>query len=175
MEDVVRALTEGRIEERQRMTIVAELADGTTATGINDVVIEKIHSQRLVALAVAVDGEEFLTYRADGLVAATSTGSTAYAFSARGPLVDPSLETLSLTPIAAHSLFDRTLVLPGTARMTIRVAADRPVRVSVDGLEAGTLKPGEAVTVTKGDRPARFVCLDPTSFPLLVKRKFKLT
>jgi NAD+ kinase len=126
-------------------------------------------------LAVAVDGEEFLTYRADGLVAATSTGSTAYAFSARGPLVDPSLETLSLTPIAAHSLFDRTLVLPGTARMTIRVAADRPVRVSVDGLEAGTLKPGEAVTVTKGDRPARFVCLDPTSFPLLVKRKFKLT
>lgn len=175
LDRVVEAISAGHLREKKRMTIVARLEDGTSMIGINDVVVEKIHSQRLVALAVAVDGEDFLTYRADGLVTATSTGSTAYTFSARGPLVDPELEALLLTPIAAHSLFDRTLVLSGSAVIAIRVSADRPVRVSVDGLEAGTLQQGETVKVSRGEKPARFVSIDSVSFPATVKRKFRLS
>jgi NAD+ kinase len=172
---VVEAVTAGQLIERQRMTIVAQLENGTSMVGINDVVVEKIESQRLVSLAVAVDGEDFLTYRADGLVSATSTGSTAYTFSAGGPLVDPAVEALLLTPVAAHSLFDRTLVLSPKSVITIRVATDRPVRVSVDGLEAGTLKHGEAVEVSRGDRAVRFASLEQHPFPATVKRKFRLT
>lgn len=175
LDRVVDAITRGQLSEKRRMTIVAHLENGTSMIGINDVVVEKIESQRLVSLAVAVDGEDFLTYRADGLVSATSTGSTAYTFSAGGPLVDPAVEALLLTPVAAHSLFDRTLVLPPSSVITIRVATDRPVRVSIDGLEAGALKQGEAVEVVRGDRPARFVSLDDHTFPATVKRKFRLS
>ena len=174
LDRVIAALTEGGLVERKRMTIQAHLGGGPGASGINDVVVEKIHSQRLVSLSVAVDGEDFLVYRADGLVAATSTGSTAYNFSAGGPLVDPLIEALMLTPVASHSLFNRTLVLPPGARISIKVVANRPVRVSVDGVETGTLVQGGTVEVMRGERPARFLALDPASFPATVKRKFRL-
>lgn len=175
LDRVVEAITVGRLTEKRRMTIVARLESGTSMVGINDVVVEKIESQRLVSLAVAVDGEDFLTYRADGLVSSTSTGSTAYTFSAGGPLVDPDVEALLLTPVAAHSLFDRTLVLPPQSVISIRVATDRPVRVSVDGREAGALNQGEAVEVSRGERAARFLSLDQHTFPATVKRKFRLS
>jgi NAD+ kinase len=175
LDRVIKAIGRGELIEKQRMTIAARLDSRTTLIGINDVVVEKIESQRLVSLAVAVDNEDFLTYRADGLVSATSTGSTAYTFSAGGPLVDPSIEALLLTPVAAHSLFDRTLVLPPTSVINIRVAADRPVRVSIDGLEAGTLNLDQTVEVFRGDHPARFVSLDWHSFPATIKRKFRLS
>lgn len=174
MDEVLDALADGRLSERTRMTIAASLPNGTVVQGINDIVVEKIHSQRLVSLTVEIDGEHFLTYRADGLVAATSTGSTAYSFSAGGPLVDPSVETLLLTPVAPHSLFARTLILSPESRLQIEVSTDRPVRVSVDGLEIGSLGEGEAVDVARGERSARFLTLDGHTFPATVKDKFRL-
>jgi NAD+ kinase len=174
LDHVLESLQRGELRERTRMTIAARLPESDTALGINDIVVEKIHSQRLVSLAVTIDDEPFLTYRADGLVAATSTGSTAYNFSAGGPLVDPRLETILLTPVAPHSLFARTLALPAAARIRIEVGTDRPVRVSVDGLEIGTLGEGQAVEIARGERSARFLSLDGRSFPTTVKDKFRL-
>lgn len=175
LERVVVALGTEAMIERRRMTIGAVLEGRSeTILGINDVVVEKIHSQRLVFMRVLVDGEEFLTYRADGLVAATSTGSTAYTFSAGGPLVDPLVQALLLTPVAPHSLFDRTLVLSPESRIRIEVTADRPVRVSVDGVEVGFLGQGGTVDIQRGDRSVRFVTLDLASFPATVKAKFRL-
>lgn len=174
LERVLTALQEGELAERTRMTIAATLPGGRVETGMNDIVVEKIHSQRLVSLTATIDGDRFLTYRADGLVAATSTGSTAYSFSAGGPLVDPSIDAILLTPVAAHSLFGRTLVLDARAVIEIRVDADRPVRVSVDGLESGSLSEGESVEIRKGSRRARFLTLDEASFAATVKRKFRL-
>jgi NAD+ kinase len=162
-----------RLEER--LTLCATLEDGSSEVGVNDVVVEKIESQRLVVLEVDVDGEDFLTHRADGVVVATSTGSTAYAFSAGGPLVDPTLDTLLFTPVAPHSLFNRTLVLPPTVTITIRVAADRPVRVSVDGFEIGEVDEGGVVTITRGERPIRFIRFDTEGFAARVTRKFRLS
>jgi NAD+ kinase len=174
LEEVLTALARGEMTERRRMSITAGLSSGGTFTGINDVVVEKIHSQRLVSLSVAIDEAEFLTYRADGLVAATSTGSTAYNFSAGGPLMDPALEALLLTPVAPHSLFDRTMVLDPATRIGVTVATDRPVRVSVDGVECGTLAGGEWVEISRGNAPARFLTLNPMPFATTVKRKFRL-
>jgi NAD+ kinase len=172
---VLDALGSGRLIERRRMTIRARISDGKEAVGINDVVAEKIESQRLVSLEVAINQEPFLEYRADGLVIATSTGSTAYNFSAGGPLVDPEVEALLLTPVAPHSLFNRTLVLPTSARIRILVTADRPVRVSIDGAEAGTLVREGYVDVFCDDRCVRFLTLNQASFPATVKRKFRLS
>jgi NAD+ kinase len=175
LDRVLDALGAGELVERRRMTIRAVLNNGIEAVGINDVVAEKIESQRLVSLQVSIDGDPFLTYRADGLVAATSTGSTAYNFSAGGPLVDPRVEAVMLTPVAPHSLFNRTLVLPTSTRIRISVTANRPVRLSVDGIETGSLAEGGYVDIFCGERWARFLTMNLEAFPATVKHKFRLT
>lgn len=170
---VVSLLIAGDYQIEERMTVTATVA-GVTASGVNDVVVEKLDTQRLVALAVSIDGAEFTTYRADGLIVATPTGSTAYAFSAGGPLVDPSLEALIFTPVASHSLFDRALVLPPTSEISVRIALDRSVHVTVDKNDLGHLVEGEVVTIRRGDESAKFVTFEKRAFPELVKSKFGL-
>lgn len=173
LEWVLERLIRGDHQTEQRMTIRATVA-GQTATGVNDVVVEKVDSQRLIHLDVAVDGERFVTYRADGLIVATPTGSTAYSFSARGPLVDPVLNAMILTPVAAHSLFDRTLVLPAASKLSIVVQRDRPVKVTVDKIDMGHLTAGLTVEIEQGERPVRFVRFGGRSFTRLVRDKFGL-
>ena len=173
LQTVVKRLFSGDYEIAERMTITASTGD-LSATGVNDVVVEKIDSTRLVSLAVVIDGTEFATYRADGLIVATPTGSTAYSFSAGGPIVDPGLHAMVLTPVASHSLFDRSMVLPGEACIDITVQADRQVRVNVDKTGLGHLRAGQTVRVVRGERPARFVTFGTMVFPRLVRLKFGL-
>ena len=173
LDSVVGRLVSGDFEIHERMTISASI-DGVSATGVNDVVVEKIDSQRLVSLEVHIDGDRFVTYRADGLILATPTGSTAYAFSAGGPLVDPRLDAIILTPVAAHSLFDRPMVLPADTRIDVKVDTDRPVNVTVDKSDLGQMGEGDVTTITKGANPARFVTLGGHDFSGTVKRKFGL-
>lgn len=173
LDDVVARLVSGDYSVTERMTVSATVA-ARTSSGVNDVVVEKVDSQRLVSLDVTIDGSPFVTYRADGLVVSTPTGSTAYGFSAGGPLVDPSVPALVLTPVAAHSLFDRPLVLPAESVIEVEVGRDRPVKVSVDKNDLGVLGSGGEVTIRRGDRPARFVTLGGRSFPTLVVDKFAL-
>jgi NAD+ kinase len=173
VDTVISRLMAGNFEIAERMTVTATV-DGVSATGVNDVIVEKVDSQRLIHLDVAVDGSHFLTYRADGLIVATPTGSTAYSFSARGPLVDPVLDAMILTPVAAHSLFDRTLVLPSSTRLSIRVGRDRPVKVTVDKIDMGHLGTGKTVEIERGARPARFVRFQSRPFTQIVTEKFGL-
>jgi NAD+ kinase len=174
VEQVVERLLGGDYEIEERTTVRASTA-GAVAVGINDVVVEKIDSTRLVSLDVDIDGSPFVTYRADGLIVATPTGSTAYSFSAGGPLVDPAVDALVVTPVASHSLFDRALVIPGDSELTVTVRRDRYVKVNVDKTALGQLGDGDAVTIRKGDVPARFVRLEPPSFAGLVREKFGLS
>jgi NAD+ kinase len=171
--DVVKRLATGDFEIEKRLTVAATIGE-RSAVGVNDVVVEKIDSTRLVSLEVVIDGAEFATYRADGLIVATPTGSTAYTFSAGGPIVDPHVEALVLTPVASHSLFDRPFVLPGDAEIAVTVQTDRLVRVNVDKIDLGQLSEGQTVRIEKGERPARFVTFGRTSFPGLVREKFQL-
>lgn len=171
--EVVRRLSAGDFDVTDRLTVSASV-DGRGALGINDVVVEKIDSTRLVTLVVVVDGTEFATYRADGLIVATPTGSTAYSFSAGGPVMDPNVDAFVLTPVAAHSLFDRPLVLPASSEIAITVKGDRQVRVNVDKTDLGQLDDGETVKIVAGHRPARFVTFGSVSFAGLVRAKFRL-
>lgn len=173
MHGVVSRLVAGDFRIEERMSVAATVGD-RTAVGVNDVVIEKVDSQRLIELNVNIDGARFVNYRADGLIVATPTGSTAYSFSAGGPLVSPALDAFVLTPVAAHSLFSRSLVIGPDQEIVVRVTRDRKVKVSLDKTDLGQIGPGDTVVIRKGDRPARFVALDPLSFPELVRQKFKL-
>lgn len=166
-------LVEGDYELEHRMTVAATV-DGETFHGVNDVVIEKVDNQRLVELEVEIGTVQFATYRADGLIVATPTGSTAYSFSAGGPLVSPAVDAFVLTPVAAHSLFSRSIVLPPDQQLTITVHRDRAVKVSVDKQNLGQLGDGGRVVVTRGARPVKFVSFGSPSFAGLVKHKFNL-
>lgn len=170
---VIDRLIAGDFEIMERLTISAGI-NGRTEQGVNDVVVEKIDSTRLINLEVLIDGVRFATYRADGLIVATPTGSTAYSFSAGGPVVDPGVPALVLTPVAAHSLFDRPIVLPAETEIDVIVRRDRPVRVNVDKSVLGLIGEGDVVRIRRGVRPARFVTFGRGTFPALVRDKFGL-
>jgi NAD+ kinase len=164
------------VEERMLLTVGVERADGSTSAHLafNEAVLEKTPMGHTVRLAVEVDDEFFTTYAADGLIVATPTGSTAYAFSARGPIVAPTHRALLLTPVSPHMLFDRTLVLEPTARLRLVVQGHRPATLSVDGRNLGELGEGDAIVCTAADRSARLVSFGPRDFLQRLKSKFGL-
>jgi NAD+ kinase len=149
--------------------------DGRSFVALNEAVLEKTPMGHTVRLGVSIDGETFTPYAADGLIVATPTGSTAYAFSARGPIVEPTHRCLLMTPVSPHMLFDRSLVLAPAARVRIEVAGDRSATLSVDGHNLGTLRRGDAVTCTAASLSARFVTFGPRDFLRILKVKFGLS
>ena len=179
--DALQQFLEGRssIEERMRLTVEVDAPSWAEAgpvryPALNEGVLGKTPTGQIVRLDVVVDGERFAVYSADGVIVATPTGSTAYAWSAGGPIVDPDHTALLLTPVAPHMLFDRTLVLSPRACVRLEVASDRPAALSVDGRNLGELQEGDAVTCTAADHPARLVTLGPRSFLGVLKAKFDL-
>ncbi len=157
-----------------RMTLDATLPDGRVVPGLNDVVVEKAVSRQVVGISVSVAGEDLVEYRTDAVIVATPTGSTAYTFSAGGPLIDPEIECLVLTAVAPHNLFGRPIVFGPTVALRIAITSDRPARVNVDGRHHADLRPGDAITVVRGSRPVRLVRLTPGNFARTVKEKFHL-
>ena len=160
--------------EVSRMTLTATLESGISGVGLNDIVVEKVNSQQLVSLELYIDGDRFLTYRADGLVFATPTGSTAYNLSAGGPIVDPSLDMTIVTPVAPYSLFSRSLCLPPTTSIVCSITHDRAAGVSADGVVLSTMRPGESVRIERSPQRARFITLAKRSHSQTVKSKLKL-
>ena len=132
---------------------------------LNEAVLEKTPLGHTVRLRVDIDGEFFTTYTADGLIVATPTGSTAYALSARAPIVAPGHRALVLTPVAPHHLFDRTLVLRPSSEVRIELASYRPAKLFLDGRQLATLHEGMAVRATASPHPARLVTFTPPELP----------
>ena len=167
---------EGSIEERMLLTVRVERAGGevTEQYAFNEAVLEKTPMGHTVRLSVAVDDEFFTTYAADGLIVATPTGSTAYAFSARGPIVEPTHRALLLTPVSPHMLFDRTLVLDPEARLRLTVQGHRAATLSVDGRNLGELGEDDAIVCTAAGRSARLVTFGARDFLQILKAKFGL-
>ena len=158
----------------QRMMLAASINGDPPTVGLNDVVVEKVENQRTVRLGISIDGEPFINYPADGVVVATATGSTAYNLSAGGPLIDPELDILVMTPVAPHFLFSRAMVFPSHRTLRFEVMEDRPAGVGVDGREIATMRPGDRIEVTGAGR-VTFARFSERSFPESVKQKFSLT
>ena len=161
------------IEERLRLH--CRFDDGTSVNALNEAIVEKVDSGRTVNLAVHIDGEFFTSYAADGLIAATPTGSTAYSLSAGGPILAPTMHAVILTPVAPHTLFDRSLVLLPSSELVIEVLGDRPAAVAVDGRSLGELGEGGSLTVSVSDQPARLVTLGQRGFHQALKSSFGLS
>jgi NAD+ kinase len=175
IDSALEALEAGEYEISERMMLSASVEGGGVVHGLNDAVVEKVVSQHVVKVGLHVGAERMIGYRSDAVVIATPTGSTAYTFSAGGPLVDPSLDALVVTAVAPHTLFSRPIVLRPTATLRLVVEDDRPARLNVDGRAIAVLEPGQTVTVTRSDVHARFVRLAPhRHFTAAVRDKFHL-
>lgn len=176
--EVVRHVLAGRATIENRLAVTAEPEDGSvfeSQWGMNEIVVEKHARHRLVRLAVSVDGVYLTTFSADGVIVATPTGSTAYSFSARGPILSPNLPCLVLTPIAAHMVFDRSLVLGAEQTVTIEVVGDETGVISADGRESVEVAVGTRIRIGVSDRPARFVRRgDGLEFLTRLREKFGL-
>ncbi len=165
------------LEERLLLEVSVERAGhatGPSRLAMNEVVVEKAPLGQIVRLGVRFDGVPWTTYAADGLIVATPTGSTAYAFSARGPIVAPRHRALLLTPVAPHMLFDRTLVLEPDTVVEVEVFGDRSAIVAVDGRPVGELRAGDLVRCRASTTPARLVTFGDHDFHEIVKAKFGL-
>ena len=167
------AIFADELDIAERMTIEVA-AGGASRLAVNDVVVEKVLSQRVVEIGVAINGHHFARYRTDGIIAATPVGSTAYSLSAGGPVADPEIEALILTPVAPHSLLSRSIVLSADAEVRLTIEIDRPARVNVDGSEMAIVPPGGEVVVSRGGTPVRFLTLGVHPFPQAVRLQFGL-
>lgn len=142
---------------------------------LNDIVVEKLARDRQASLAVYVGGKLFASYSADALIVASSTGSTAYSFAAGGPIVSPHLDALVFTPVAAHMVFNRSVVLDKTQRIGILVLEHSgEVAVSVDGQLRGVLSPGDWISVYGSRMRSKLARLSEPDFLGRVRERFGL-
>lgn len=128
---------------------------------LNEVVVEKTVPGHMVHLSTVIDGEPCFDYRADGVLVATPTGSTAYNLSAGGPILSPRLRAMILTPVAPHLSIDRSLVLHPDQKVSVVVGGHRPAMAVVDGRQVGRLQPGSQIDCSVAPRPVRTVSLQP--------------
>lgn len=164
------------IEERMMLGVEVTHIDGSmhTLRALNEMVVEKVESGHTVRLEVAIDGNIFATYSADGVIVATPTGSTAYSLSARGPVVSPQHRAMILTPVSPHMLFDRALVLDPSEEVTITVRGHRGVSLAVDGLLFVEMAAGDVARVTSDGKNARFLQIGSPRFHQILREKFGL-
>jgi len=165
------------IEERMRIAVEVQRADHPTERfeALNEAVVEKSLMGHTIRIDVELDERPFTTYVSDGLIMATPTGSTAYAFSVRGPIIDPTHRAVLMAPVAPHMLFDRSLVLRPDCRIRCTIAGDRDAGISVDGRAVAPLCPGDVVTCSGGAHPARLVTFGQNDFHSVLRSKFGLS
>jgi NAD+ kinase len=127
--------------------------------GLNDVVVQKWNSARLITLHTYVDGHFVHSQRSDGLIISTPTGSTAYALSGGGPILHPSLNAMSLIPICPHSLTNRPIVIEDSARVEVEIGSENPgdCQVTCDGNLLSEAGPGDRIQITKHHQSVKLV------------------
>jgi NAD+ kinase len=164
-----------RIERRMMLDVWAD--DGATWVGraLNEAVVDHAESGSAIEVSVAIDGRDFITFLADGLIVATPTGSTAYSLSAGGPIVEPDFRTLLLTPVAAHTVFNRPMVLAPETKVTLTLEGHRTGVVAIDGRPCLDLVPGQSVVCQASEVQACFLVRGDRDFHLALKEKFGLT
>jgi len=166
-----------QVEERMTLDVTVSRNGNQVLRNwaLNEASVEKAARERMLEVIVEVDGRPLSRWGCDGVVCATPTGSTAYAFSAGGPVVWPEVETLLMVPISAHALFARPLVTAPTSVLAIEVAPETPHGVLwCDGRRSLELPPGARVEVRRSDLPVRFARLVQAPFTDRLVAKFAL-
>jgi NAD+ kinase len=173
------SVCDGEYAVEERMTLDALVRSNGTVLArtwaLNEAVVEKGSRERILEVVLEVDGRPVSAFGCDGVLCATPTGSTAYAFSAGGPLVWPQVEALLLVPSNAHALFARPMVVSPDSSVAIEIDPDGPPAVlDCDGRRTVPLPPGARVELSRGGTPVRMVRLDGRPFADRLVRKFDL-
>jgi NAD+ kinase len=173
------AVLAGTAEIEERMMLHAQTIRGGRIHAdelvLNDVVITKAALSRIIELTVCVDEQRVMRVRADGLIVATPTGSTAYNLAAGGPIVHPVVDAILFTPIAPHMLTNRPLVVAGTSEVRVEpdMNGNDEVFVTFDGQSGHALQTGDAVAIRKAERPLRLVRSSSRSYFDVLRQKLK--
>ncbi|MCG6964407.1 MAG: NAD(+)/NADH kinase [Acidobacteria bacterium] len=175
---ILHAAIEGRaaIEERERLEVTVHTPgeEPVVHKVLNDAVINKSALARIVVLSVHVNNQFVSRFRADGLIVATPTGSTAYNLSAGGPILYPTLNAMVVTPICPHTLTNRPIVLPLDAVVEVRLESlSEEVYLTLDGQEGFPLSPRDLVRIRRCPEPVRLVTDHRRSFFHILHRKLK--
>ena len=176
---VVRGVVDRTYQVEERLTLDVEVTVGgkvvATNWALNEASVEKAARERMLELVVEIDDRPVSRWGCDGVVCATPTGSTAYNFSAGGPIVWPEVEALLMVPISAHALFARPLVVSPASTLAIEVVGEAASGVLwCDGRRASELPPGARVEVRRGARPVHLARLQNAPFADRLVRKFGL-
>jgi NAD+ kinase len=167
----------GEYSVERRMVLTARVLEEHQKRdyfALNDMVLDRGGSPRVIRVDVTIDGEYFNTYISDGIIVSTPTGSTAYSLAAWGPIVVPSLESIILNPICPHSLTARPTVIPASSRIVLKVQLqDSDNLLSVDGQENVRIASGTSVEVQKGDFYIHLVSLKEHTFFDLLRKKLQ--
>jgi len=172
------AVLEGRvdIQRRERLAVTVETPhdDSVTRFVLNDAVVTKSALARVITLAVHVDGRLVSRFRADGLIVATPTGSTAYSLSAGGPILYPTLDVLVVTPICPHTLTNRPIVLSLDSVVEVRLESQsEEVYLTLDGQEGFPLTTHDLVRIRKCDEPVLLIEHPRRTYFQVLHRKLK--
>jgi NAD+ kinase len=179
VDDVVRAIVDRawHVEERTALDISVSVGGQVVhrTWALNEASLEKAARERMVDVLVEIDGRPLSRWGCDGVVCATPTGSTAYAFSAGGPVVWPEVEALLVVPISAHALFARPLVVSPTSVVALELPDDSSSAVVwADGRRAAEVPPRARVEVRRSDQPVRLARLSQAPFTDRLVAKFSL-
>ncbi|AZS40062.1 NAD kinase [Microbacterium oxydans] len=167
------------VEERLALSVRVKDVDGTVVYetwALNEATVEKASRERMIEIVLEIDGRPLSSFGCDGMVVSTPTGSTAYNFSAGGPVIWPSVEAIAVVPLSAHALFAKPLVVSPDASVAIEMLerTDGSGILWCDGRRSHELPPGARVVVRRSSRPVRLARLHPTAFTDRLVRKFQL-
>jgi NAD+ kinase len=166
-----------QVEERTTVDVEVSSAGSVLATNwaLNEASVEKSHRERMLEVAVTVDARPLLRFGCDGVLCATPTGSTAYAFSVGGPIVWPNVDAILVVPNAAHALFARPIVVaPSSVIQVDLIGNDLPGVLSCDGRRSVDIPPGGRVTIRRGAMPVRIARVSAWNFGERLVTKFHL-
>ena len=173
--DALSAIDSHEFTTEPRLAVDAVIGD-QLVTAFNDIAFVRFPGQKTAAISVEAAGRPFVSYAADAIVVATPTGSTAYSFSAGGPIVSPSVEALLVTPAAPHSAYNRGLVVSVDDQLTLSILpTSGRLAVEADGNVAANVEPGDRIELQPRPGAAYVVRLGHTTFYERVRRKLRLT
>ncbi|WP_080803871.1 NAD(+)/NADH kinase [Desulfamplus magnetovallimortis] len=174
--DAVQALLDGRfhIEERMRLKVSVSREDKEIASSsvLNDLVLNRGALSRLVYCVVSIDGSYLTTFKADGLIVATPTGSTAYSLAAGGPVIHPMVPGIILTPICPFTLTNRPLIIPDSSTIELCLEGDSDdIMLTLDGQEGISIGPSDKIMVTRGEHPVKMINFKKDSYYNVLKAR----
>lgn len=175
LRDALDKIVRGEFEIEKRMVLQAAIEGKpklSSPFALNDVVIDNGPIARLINISLAANGEEVVNYRADGLILATPTGSTAYSLAAGGPIVHPKMEAIIAAPISSFSLSTRPMIFPAGEKLTLRIHSQHEVAgLTLDGQVMAPLMDDDVVTITRAEFYLKFVRFPENSFYEVLRRK----